>query len=242
MCQGLLWIEFVMASTRVASVSFRLKRVRRFLNLSMISYVVLVTLLIVLTLRGFQSAYFLAVALNSFIGISAGVLFLYSSHKMAAQHSQRAYITPLICPEGARVPLVDRGLWPQHLLVTIQAKLFARMSSSIKALIIRTSVNASRPSDDFDTSEGTGGRVIRAQLEDVAHMERQLVDLHEKEMRIVRRLFIYDTRVAQHSLTNSAYACARLGRQRCASDTQCWGYKLQCWSAASSHPPLITAT
>lgn len=71
------------------------------------------------------------------------------------------------------------------------------MSSSIKALIIRTSVNASRPSDDFDTSEGTGGRVIRAQLEDVAHMERQLVDLHEKEMRIVRRLFIYDTRVAQ---------------------------------------------
>lgn len=116
MCQGLLWIEFVMASTRVASVSFRLKRVRRFLNLSMISYVVLVTLLIVLTLRGFQSAYFLAVALNSFIGISAGVLFLYSSHKMAAQHSQRAYITPLICPEGARVPLVDRGLWPQHLL------------------------------------------------------------------------------------------------------------------------------
>jgi len=148
MCQGLLWIEFVMASTRVASVSFRLKRVRRFLNLSMISYVVLVTLLIVLTLRGFQSAYFLAVALNSFIGISAGVLFLYSSHKMA--------------------------------------KLFARMSSSIKALIIRTSVNASRPSDDFDTSEGTGGRVIRAQLEDVAHMERQLVDLHEKEMRIVR--------------------------------------------------------
>ena len=74
------------------------------------------------------------------------------------------------------------------------------MSSSINALIIRTSVNASRPSDDFDridTSEGTGGRVIRAQLEDVAHMERQLVDLHEKEMRIVRRLFIYDTRVAQ---------------------------------------------
>lgn len=118
MCQGLLWIEFVMASTRVASVSFRLKRVRRFLNLSMISYVVLVTLPTVLTLRGFQSAYFsaLAVALNSFIGISAGVLFLYSSHKMAAQHSQRAYITPLICPEGARVPLVDRGLWPQHLL------------------------------------------------------------------------------------------------------------------------------
>ena len=87
MCQGLLWIEFVMASTRVASVSFRLKRVRRFLNLSMISYVVLVTLPTVLTLRGFQSAYFsaLAVALNSFIGISAGVLFLYSSHKMAAQ-------------------------------------------------------------------------------------------------------------------------------------------------------------
>lgn len=52
---------------------------------------------------------------------------------------------------------------------------------------------------------------------------------------------LYTTRES-HSLTNSAYACARLGRQRCASDIQCWGYKLQCWSAASSHPPLITAT
>ena len=195
MCQGLLWIEFVMASTRVASVSFRLKRVRRFLNLSMISYVVLVTLLIVLTLRGFQSAYFLAVALNSFIGISAGVLFLYSSHKMAAQHSQREPISRPSFALKARVCLwLTEVCGHNTFFVTIQAKLFARMSSSIKALIIRTSVNASRPSDDFDTSEGTGGRVIRAQLEDVAHMERQLVDLHEKEMRIVRRACLYTTR------------------------------------------------
>ena len=71
-----------------------------------------------------------------------------------------------------------------------QAKLFACMSSSIKALIIRTAVNASRASSDSDTSERTSARSVRAQHEDAAHMERQLVDLHEKEMQIVRCLFI----------------------------------------------------
>ena len=90
MCQGLLWIEFVMASTRVASVSFRLKRARRFLNISTISYVALATLLLVLELVGFQSAKHLGYALDSFVIVAAAVVFLYGSHKMAAQHSQGA--------------------------------------------------------------------------------------------------------------------------------------------------------
>ena len=67
------------------------------------------------------------------------------------------------------------------------------MSSSIKALIIRTAVKASRGSSDLtdsDISERTSDRSVRAQHEDAAHMERQLVDLHEKDMRIVRCLFI----------------------------------------------------
>ena len=88
MCQGLLWIEFVMASTRVASVSFRLKRVRRFLSISMISYVALATLLLVLELGGFWSAYTLSQALNGSIATSVAIIFLYGSHKMAAQHSK----------------------------------------------------------------------------------------------------------------------------------------------------------
>ena len=87
MCQGLLWIEFVMASTRVASVSFRLKRVRRFLNISTISYVALATLLLVLELVGFQSAKNAQWLLTASFAISVAVLFLYGSHKMAAEHS-----------------------------------------------------------------------------------------------------------------------------------------------------------
>ena len=89
MCQGLLWIEFVLASTRVASVSFRLKRVRRFLNISMISYVVIAILLLVLELDGFRLAKNLGVALNSSVGVTVALVFFYGSHKMAAQHSQR---------------------------------------------------------------------------------------------------------------------------------------------------------
>ena len=87
-CQGLLWIEFVMASTRVASVSFRLKRVRRFLNISMISYVALATLLLVLELVGFRSAKKAQWLLSGSFLISVALLFLYGSHKMAAQHSK----------------------------------------------------------------------------------------------------------------------------------------------------------
>ena len=56
-----------------------------------------------------------------------------------------------------------------------QAKLFARMSSNIKALIVSSAA-----------SERASGRSVRAQHELAAHMERQLVDLHEKEMRIAR--------------------------------------------------------
>ena len=64
-----------------------------------------------------------------------------------------------------------------------QAKLFARMSSSIKALI---AMNALSRTSDSDTSERTTGRSVRAQHEVATYMERQLVDLHEKEMRIAR--------------------------------------------------------
>ena len=88
MCQGLLWIEFVMASTRVASVSFRLKRVRRFLSISMISYAALATLLLVLALGGSRWANILFRAINVSIATSVAIIFLYASHKMAAQHSQ----------------------------------------------------------------------------------------------------------------------------------------------------------
>ena len=104
MCQGLLWIEFVMASTRVASVSFRLKRVRRFLSISMISYVALATLLLVLELGGFWSAYTLSQALNGSIATSVAIIFLYGSHKMAAQHTVKDSLlssTPQCCPQRA---------------------------------------------------------------------------------------------------------------------------------------------
>eukprot|EP00964_Phaeocystis_antarctica_P097038 scaffold63249_cov79-Phaeocystis_antarctica.AAC.3 len=77
-----------MASTRVASVSFRLKRVRRFLNISMISYVALATLLLVLELDGHQSAKSAQWLLSGSLATSVAVLFLYGSHKMAAQHSK----------------------------------------------------------------------------------------------------------------------------------------------------------
>ena len=113
MCQGLLWIEFVMASTRVASVSFRLKRVRRFLSISMISYVALATLLLVLALGGFWSAEALLNAISGSIATSVGIIFLYGSYKMAAQHSQRERLlssAPQCCPQ--RVGLWSRLVWP----------------------------------------------------------------------------------------------------------------------------------
>ena len=86
-CQGLLWIECFLASTRVASVSFRLKRVRRFLNISMISYVALATLLLVLELAGFRWAKNAQWLFGGSFVTCVAVLFLYGSHKMAAQHS-----------------------------------------------------------------------------------------------------------------------------------------------------------
>ena len=61
-----------------------------------------------------------------------------------------------------------------------QAKVFVRMTSSIKTLNIRTAVNASRRSNDSEWRIGS----ILAHLESAAHMERQLADLREKEMRI----------------------------------------------------------
>ena len=67
-----------------------------------------------------------------------------------------------------------------------QAKLFARMSSSIKALIVSSALNELSRTSDSDTSERTTGRSVRAQHEVATYMERQLVDLHEKEMRIAR--------------------------------------------------------
>ena len=75
---------------------------------------------------------------------------------------------------------------PQSFICHSQAKLFARMSSSIQALIVSSAVNALSRTSDTDTSERTTGRSVRAQHEVAAHMERQLADLHEKEMRIAR--------------------------------------------------------
>ena len=130
MCQGLLWIEFVMASTRVASVSFRLKRVRRFLRILMISYAALASLLLVLALGGSRSANNMFNAINGSIATSAAIIFLYGSHKMAAQHSQRepALYSELPCSTrmGLWSRLVDfcghtRAL-PQVLTITLRRK------------------------------------------------------------------------------------------------------------------------
>ena len=199
MCQGLLWIEFVMASTRVASVSFRLKRVRRFLSISMISYAALATLLLVLALGGSRLANTLFRAINVSIETSVAIIFLYASHKMAAQHSQRdslLFSTPHSVALtargfGARFFGLCEGLshsvpaFDDHSLT--QAKVFARMTSNIKALIVSNAVNALSRTSDSDISERrTSGRVVRAQRGFAAHMERQLADLHEKEMRIAR--------------------------------------------------------
>ena len=63
------------------------------------------------------------------------------------------------------------------------------MSSNIQALIAMSAL--SRTSDSERTSSS-----VRAQHEVAAHMERQLVDLHEKEMRIVRCLFLQVLAVA----------------------------------------------
>ena len=60
--------------------------------------------------------------------------------------------------------------------------MFARMTSSIKTLNIRTAVNASRRSNDSEWRVGS----ILAHHESAAHMKRQLADLREKEMRIAR--------------------------------------------------------
>ena len=113
MCQGLLWIEFVMASTRVASVSFRLKRVRRFLRISMILYAALATLLLVLALGGSWSANNMFNAINGSIATSAAIIFLYGSHKMAAQHSQRE---PALYSE---LPCSTRGLLGRGSLTSV---------------------------------------------------------------------------------------------------------------------------
>ena len=59
------------------------------------------------------------------------------------------------------------------------------MTTNVKALIVSNAVNALSRTSDSDTSERrTSSRF--AQREFAAHMERQLADLHEKEMRIAR--------------------------------------------------------
>ena len=89
---------------------------------------------------------------------------------------------------GLCEPSFDYHTHFQLLTISLtQAKVFARMTSNIKALIVSNAVNALSRTSDSDTSERrTSGRVVRAQREFAAHMERQLADLHEKEMRIAR--------------------------------------------------------
>ena len=106
MCQGLLWIEFVMASTRVASMSSRLKRVQRFLSISMISYAALATLLLVLALGGSWSANNMFNAINGSIATSVAIIFLYGSHKMAAQHTVKESLLSIASCPAQRV-----GFW-----------------------------------------------------------------------------------------------------------------------------------
>jgi len=100
----------------------------------------------------------------------------------------------------------------------LQATLFARIKassikarrasrSSIKALVIRTAANASRRPTYSDAS----GRAIRAQHEDAAHMERQLADLHEKEMRIVRCVLIRVLAVARQIARMHTVLCRAVG-------------------------------
>ena len=99
MCQGLLWTEFFMASTRIASVSFRLKRARTCLSISIIVYVALATLLLVLELVGRQQAASAQWLLGGFFATSTAVLFLYGSHKMASQ-----LLCERVCSLGAPLP------------------------------------------------------------------------------------------------------------------------------------------
>ena len=89
MCQGILWTEFFMASTRIASASFRLKRARSCLSISIILYVALATLLLVLELVGRQQAESAQWLLSTSFATSTASLFLYGSHKMASQHCER---------------------------------------------------------------------------------------------------------------------------------------------------------
>ena len=103
-----------------------------------------------------------------------------------------------------------------------QATLFARIKArikdcrrasrtSIKALVIRTAVNASPRPTYSNASERTSGRAIRAQHEDAAHMERQLADLHEKEMRIVRCVLIRVLAIARQIARMHTVLCRAVG-------------------------------
>ena len=92
LCQGLVLVEFLMASTRVASVSKRLARVRTVTSISMISYIALSTLLLITRLAGFRALDLgrwgtgrsgIWAVLNVLTLTSVGVLVLYASHKIA---------------------------------------------------------------------------------------------------------------------------------------------------------------
>lgn len=92
LCQGLVLVEFLMASTRVASVSKQLARARTVINVSMISYIVLSTLLLIARMAGFRALDLGRwgtggsgpwAVLNTLALTSVGVLVLYASHKIA---------------------------------------------------------------------------------------------------------------------------------------------------------------
>ena len=177
MCQGLLWTKFFMASTRDASVSFRLKRVRRSLSISIIVYVALATFLLILELVRRQQAASAQWLLASFLATSTAVLFLYASHKMASQLlCEKSLLArslsrlPSLCVWGFRLmPVCGHKRTSYTIVLTYhpQAKVFACMTSSIKTLNIRTALSASRRSNNSEWRIGS----ILAHLESAAHMD-----------------------------------------------------------------------
>ena len=114
LCQGLVLVEFLMVSTRVASVTEQLARVRRVINISMISYISLSSLLLIMRVAGFRALDLGRwgtggstpwAVLNTIALASVGVLVLYASHKIAARHRKReARASWLSHPSAATCP------------------------------------------------------------------------------------------------------------------------------------------
>ena len=76
MCQGLMWIEFVMASKRMASVGHDLRLSAKILNFFMIGYTCLAVLLTVLFLTYLISAYTIWLAITALGMVVLSLIYL----------------------------------------------------------------------------------------------------------------------------------------------------------------------